>query len=802
MLRVPIKWLRQFVDLDALALSPKQIAGVLTMAGSEVERIRVIGGEWQNIVVAELVAINPHPNADRLKLATVDTGGERQTVVCGAPNLNLGDKVVYAGLGATLTNPYEGGTLKLKPAKIRGVASAGMIVSEKELGISDDHEGILVLPPAAPVGTTLSDYLGDTVLDFAVTPNRADCLSVLGIARELAALTDTKIRGKEPTYTEGDTKIEDKVSVEIKAADLCPRYCATLIEGVTIGESPQWLKDLLSASGQRPISNIVDITNYVMLAYGQPLHSFDFNEVRDGRIIVRRAAADEAVTSLDGVDRKLDAEMLVIADAERAVAVAGVMGGANSEVTPGTTSILLEAASFKPASIRRTSSLLGLPSEASMRFERGISADLTIPALKRATQMIQQFGGGTVARGIIDVYPGEVAPASIDITGARVKRHLGIGYSASQIDGALKRFGFSTEPIADGVRATAPYWRTDIRYPEDLIEEVARLYGYDRIPMTLLSGAIPQQSIAAGPEFRRQVSELLAGFGFLETVSFTMTGPTRLQALRPDATIGATPVELSNPMTEESMYLRTTLRANLLPVLAENCRHDAGGIRIFEAGKVYHADGDGPPRETDMVTALLTGSRDAGSWRAADDLIDFYDAKGLVEALLARLGVSVEFSQGDDAGLHPQVQAKLTAGGEYLGVVGELHPKVSGACEIENPVYLVEFDLAALLPHARQDARYQPVPRFPAVLRDLALVVDQTVTHIQVMKLIGQFPLVVRAEVFDVYAGKQVAAGKKSVAYRLHFQSPDKTLTDEAVNNVLKKLLGRLEKETGAELRS
>jgi len=802
MLRVPIKWLHQFVDVDILGLSLKEIANVLTMAGTEVERIRVIGGDWENVVVAELVAIDPHPNADRLKLATVDTGGERQTVVCGAPNLTLGDRVVYAGLGATLINPYEGGTLKLKPAKIRGVASAGMIVSEKELGISDDHEGILVLPPAAPVGTPLADYLGDTVLDFAVTPNRADCLSVLGIARELAALTDTKVRTKEPDYPEGETRIEDRVTVEIKDADLCPRYCATLIDGVTIGESPQWLKDLLTASGQRPISNIVDITNYVMLAYGQPLHSFDFKEIRDGRIVVRRAGEGETVTSLDGVERKLDAKMLVIADAERAVAVAGVMGGANSEVTPGTTSILLEAASFNPASIRRTSGLLGLPSEASMRFERGISADLTLPALKRATQMIRQLGGGTVARGIVDVYPGKAELPAIDLTAARVKRHLGVDYSVSEIDAALTRFGFATKPIPDGVRATAPYWRTDICYPEDLIEEVARLYGYDRIPMTLLRGALPQYHTADGTGLRRRVSEYLAGFGFLETVSFTMTGSTRLRALRPDGGIGDAPVELTNPMTDESMYLRTTLRANMLPMLAENCRHDSGGIRIFESGKVYHAAADGPPRETDMVTALMSGPRVSGSWRAGTDLIDFYDARGLVEAMLARLGVIAEFVPGEDAGLLPAAQAKLVVGGADIGVVGELHPRARGAYEIENPVYLVELDLTALLPHARQDTVYQPVPRFPAVLRDIALVVDTGVTHRQITQLIRQFPLVVRAEVFDVYAGKQVAAGKKSLAYRLHFQSADKTLTDEAVNNVLNKLLGRLQKETGAELRS
>ncbi len=802
MMRVPLKWLRQFLDLDALGMTPKQIASVLTMAGNEVDHIRVTGGDWDGIVVAALLAVDPHPDADRLKLATVDTGSGQKTVVCGAPNLSIGDKVAYAAVGATLINPYEGGTFKLKPAKIRGVASAGMIVSEKELGLSEDHQGILVLPAAATIGQTLGEYLGDTVLDLAVTPNRADCLSVIGIARELAALTDTKIREKVPQYTEGEARITDHISVAIVDTGLCPRYAATLIQGVTIGPSPQWLKDLLTAAGQRPINNIVDISNYVMLAYGQPLHAFDLTQIKGGRIVVRRAKGNEAVTSLDGIPRTLDGEMLVIADAERAVAVAGVMGAANSEVTSGTTSILLEAANFKAASIRRTSTLLGLPSEASMRFERGISAELVMPALMRATALMQQLGGGTVAQGVIDEYPGQHAPVAIELTAAATRRHLGVDYTVKEIETALKRFGFGTVVTADGVRATAPFWRTDIRAAEDLIEEVARLYGYDRIPLTLLRGAVPEQGAGAAPDITRRLSEYLAGFGFQETRSFTMTGRKRLQALHPEGKVATAAVKLANPMTEESEYLRPTLRANLMPVLAENCRHQAGAIRIFEAGRVFQPSESALPRESEMLTAVLTGPRGGGAWREVPGNLDFYDAKGVVEALLSRLGVESTFEPGTDAGLHPAVQAEINVGGAKVGVVGELHPKVRQGFEIETPVFLFELDLGVLAASAKSAVNYRPVPRYPAVLRDLALVVDASVTHRDIMAVISRFPLVAQTVLFDVYAGKQVAAARKSMAYRLYFQSREKTLTDDAVNGVLQKLLARLKQDIGAELRS
>ena len=422
-----------------------ELAKRLTLAGFEVSEIITTGGNWDNIIVGEITAINPHPNADRLRLATVNLGTEQETVVCGAPNLNIGDKIAFARVGARLTNPDNGKVEELKPAKIRGVVSNGMICSEKELGISDSHEGILVLPKGAPVGTALADFMGDTVLDIDITANRPDCLSVIGIAREVAAICGEKVHIPEINYEETGDPIDKQISIEIIDSELCPRYCASLITGVKIKESPAWLQERLIACGQRPINNIVDITNYVMLEYGQPLHSFDYDRLKGKKIIVRRAKDGENFFTLDGNERKLTGDMLVIADGERTVAIAGVMGGLNSDVTDSTTSILLEAASFKAASLHYTSRHLGLTSEASMRFERGISAGVTIPALKHATQLIAELGGGKVARGIMDVYPGKKEPKPIAITPEKVKRILGVDYSLDQIVNALESLGFDCQ---------------------------------------------------------------------------------------------------------------------------------------------------------------------------------------------------------------------------------------------------------------------------------------------------------------------------------------------------------------------
>ncbi|MFH1382814.1 MAG: phenylalanine--tRNA ligase subunit beta [Chloroflexota bacterium] len=800
-MKVSLKWLKSYVDIN---LSPAELARRLTMAGLEVKGTEIIGGSWDHVVIGQLKTINPHPNADRLRLATVDLGTGEETVVCGAPNLNVGDKIAFAHVGAQLIDGHNGQVAVLKPAKIRGVVSAGMVCSEKELGISDRHEGILVLPEDAPVGTPLSDYLGDAIFNLEVTPNRPDCLCTIGIAREIAALTGQNLHLPELTYPESASPVEQHISVEILAPDLCPRYCASLITGVKIAESPDWIQQRLLASGMRPINNIVDVTNYVMLEYGQPLHSFDYERLRGKKIIVRRAADGESIISLDGNDRNLTEEMLVIADAERAVAVAGVMGGLNSEVTSGTTEILLEAASFNPTSIHYTGRTLELPSEACVRFERGIRAELTMPALKRATQLIVELGGGEAAKGVVDVYPGKRETKPIHLSTGEVKRVLGTEFTLDQITYALTSLGFECEATGSGseVSVTAPYWRSDIRLTVDLIEEVARILGYENIPITMLSQPIPRQNPSQLLTLKRKVRQCMVGYGFQELVTYSLTSNNMLRKLLPgDTSDKPAPISLMNPMSTEQEVLRPNLRANLLTALCNNRRREEGSYRLFELGRVYLPRANELPDEREVLCGVLSGTQLEKSWLSGDGPFDFFEAKGVVESFLSQWGVKTAFEASADASLHSNKQAAIIVDGKAIGTVGEVHPKVQDNFEIPEPVFLVEIDLALLLPATLGYRKFQSLPRFPAVVRDIALVVSNEVTHRQIADTIKGFPLVEQVALFDIYSGAPVPAGKKSMAYRITFQTPAHTLTDEEVNKVQQQILDKLASGLGATLR-
>jgi phenylalanyl-tRNA synthetase beta chain len=789
-MKVSLKWLKQYVDIT---LPPTEVARRLTMAGTEVKAVEPVGSDWENIVVGQITALNPHPNADRLTLPTVDLGTSQETVVCGAPNLKVGDKVAFAYVGARLIDPQSGKVETLKSAKIRGVVSSGMVCSERELGISDRHEGIMVLPAEASVGTPLADYMGDSIFNMDVTPNRPDCLSMIGIAREIAALTGQSVHLPEAVHEESDLPVEQQIAVEIKAPDLCPRYCASLITGVKIGESPGWMQERLLSYGMRPINNVVDVTNYVMLEYGQPLHAFDYEWLKSKKIVVRRADDGEVMVTLDDVERTLSGDMLVIADGERSVAVAGVMGGANSEVTDQTTSILLESASFNPASIHYTGRILGLASEACMRFERGISPELTMPALRRATQLIAELGGGKAARGVVDVYPGRVEPKPVTLPVAEVKRCLGVEFSMEQMVDALTSLGFDCKKGAAEITATPPYWRTDISLPVDLIEEVARVIGYDEIPLTMLSQPIPRQNPEPIIGLKREVGRCLTGYGFQEIISYSLTSLEALSRLSTEPyPVDPPSLRVANPMTVEQEYLRPSLRVGLLVALSTNRKHEDGDIRLFELGRVYMPRGKDLPEEREMLCGIMGGG----------ESFDFFDAKGVVEGLLARLGVEAGFAECSDHGLHPAKQAAAVVDGTQVCVVGEVHPGVLESFEIGEPVYLFEIDLPALLPFTLGYRMFQPIPRFPAVVRDMALVVDTGVTHQRVVDIVGDFSLVSQATIFDIYSGDQVPAGKKSMAYRVTFQSPTHTLTDKEVDKVQQQILKRLSGELGATLRA
>jgi len=823
-MKVSLEWLKDYVDIK---LASKELAEKLTMAGLEVRGIETLGGTWDNVVIGEVIAVNPHPNADRLKLATVNAGSGQITVVCGAPNISGGQKIAFAHVGARLMDGHTGQPMVLKPAKIRGVLSEGMVCSEKELGISDEHEGILVLPPEAPVGAPVSAYLGDVVLDLDITPNRPDCLSVIGIAREIAALTGESLRLPDVDYEEAETSIDSLASVNVVSPDLCPRYCASLITGIKIAPSPGWLQRRLSSCGMRPINNVVDVTNYVMLEYGQPLHAFDFDKLKGRQIIVRRAERKETITTLDGSKRTLSPDILVIADKERAVAVAGIMGGLDSEVTDGTGTILLESANFNQAAIRRGCGHLQFQSEASVRFDKGLNSELPLLPLKRATQLLLELTGGKAARGIIDVYPGKSEPNLISLTTREVKRLSGLKTNVDQILEVLKVLGFECRESnsKSAIFVSAPYWRSDIKCSADLVEEVARIIGYDKVPMTRLSSSLPAQKSKLSLEVRQselkdKLCDILTGFGFQEILTYSLVSLEKLQKVSPQLEVRIPPLKVANPMTREQEYLRTSLRPGLLAALAHNQKFEQAGIRLFEIGKVFlprHApvtatlsetkeqqsEGERElPNEKEMLCALLSGTRTELSWQTGKGSLDFFDAKGVAESLMGQLGLTASFGQSDDEGLHPGRGANIIVEGDKVGIVGDVHPKVAQAFEIFGTISLIEIDLEKLLSRIASTREYQSIPRFPSVSRDIALVIDEQVTYRRVEEIVQSFPFVTKVTLFDLYRGEQIAEGKKSFAIRIVYQSPSRTLTDEEVDQTQDQMLAKLWQELGATLRA
>jgi phenylalanyl-tRNA synthetase beta chain len=819
-MKVSLKWLRDYVDIK---LAPKELTERLTMAGLEIKGVQTTGGTWDNVVIGEVIALNPHPNADRLKLATVNIGTEQVTTVCGAPNISLGQRVTFAHIGARLIDPYTEKAVVLKPAKIRGVVSEGMVCSEKELGISDSHEGILVLPSEAPIGVALGAYLGDVVLDLDVTPNRPDCLSVIGIAREIAALTGEQLRLPEIHYEETEKSIDSFASVNIADPDLCPRYCASLITGIKIAPSPSWLQQRLNSCGMRPINNVVDVTNYVMLEYGQPLHAFDYHKLKGRQIIVRRAGNGETITTLDGSKRALNADILVIADKEEAVAVAGIMGGLDSEVTDKTDTILLESANFNQAAIRRGCGHLQFQSEASIRFDKGLNSELPLSPLKRATQLLLELAGGRAAKGIIDAYPGKSEPKLISLTAREVERLSGLKVNVNEIIKVLKALGFECRKggPASQISVAVPYWRSDIKCSADLVEEVVRIIGYEKVPITRLGSPLPPQKSKLSPaaqqsNLKEKLHNILTGFGFQEILTYSLVSLEKLQKFSPKLEVKIPPLKVANPMTREQEYLRTSLRAGLLATLAHNQKFEQAGIRLFEIGKVFlpqhppviaseakqSQEEKELPQEKEMLCAVLSGPRAELSWQADKEPLDFFDAKGVAENLLNQLGLKASFDTGDDEVLFPGRGANIIVEGDKVGIVGDVHPKVAQAFELSNVVCLMEIDLEKLLTKITGTKEYQPIPRFPSVPRDIALVVDEQVSYRRTEEIIQGFPLVTRVTLFDLYRGEQIAEGKKSFAIRIIYQSPSHTLTDEEVDQTQEQMLARLHQELGATLRS
>ena len=803
---IPFSWLSQYVDIT---LPPDELAHRLTMGGIEVGDVITRGG-WEGCVVGYVRATRPHPNADTLTLCEVDPGdGPPLEVVCGAPNVAAGQKICFARPGVTLLNMHSGRREELKPASIRGIVSEGMICSEAELEISDEHEGIIVLSDDAVVGAPLDDVLGDTFLELELTPNRGDCLSILGVAREIGALTGQQVRVPDVSYPDSNTPASALARVTIADPDLCLRYTASVITGITIGPSPDWLRDRLTRAGLRPINNVVDVTNYVMLEFNQPLHAFDLDAVTDRHVVVRRAADGEKFTTLDDVERTLTSDNLLIADPAQAIGIGGVMGGANSEITPSTTNMLLESATFHNLNNRRTATELNLRTEASQRFEKGLRPELAPIALRRATQLILETAGGEAAAGIIDVFPdGDKPVASVPLTVRRLRQVLGMDLDIGRAESVLNSLGIATRRSGpDSLEAEPPYWRSDIAIEEDLIEEVIRIIGYDEVPTTMLSSPIPYHRSDAMTTLKDDLRDALAAAGMQETISYPLVGPDELAKLGNRVADYQQLLRVANPMSAEQDVLRPTLTASILNTLAYNRGHNHGGFRLFELGRAFIPQSNGLPQERELAAGVMCGPRHEANWLSDTESLDFFDLSGTLSTALNRIGIAVSLDSQDNALFHPGRAAGISIAGDMgIGVIGELHPDIAAAFDLDaEPVIYFELRLddllAAQLDDDKAASRFQSLSRFPAANRDLALVAPAEVPASRVRQLIERVRLVERAELFDVYDGENVPEGTRSLAFHIRFRAADRTLTAEDVNRAINGLTRALEREVGATVR-
>jgi len=794
--KLPLKWLKDYTDINA---DPKEFADALTMSGSKVEGIEIPGEEIDKVVVGRILSIEKHPDADRLQVAMVDIGTGNIQIVTGATNIKVNDLIPVALDGSSLP-----GGKRIKRGKLRGVESNGMMCSIAELGLTKDdypnavEDGIFILEGNPVPGTDIKEVLGlnDAIIDFEITSNRPDCFSIIGLARESAATFKTDFRIPEVNVKELGEPAEGQVSVEIQAPDLCYRYAARIVKDVRIGPSPEWMQERLRACGVRAINNIVDITNYVMLEYGQPMHAFDMEYLKGNKIIVRRANDGEVIQTLDGQDRELDSSMLVIADAERPVAVAGVMGGANSEILPGTKTILFESATFNGISVRLTSKKLGLRTESSSRFEKGLDPENALAALNRAAQLVEELGAGTVCKGVIDCYPENKERKVIPFRPERINALLGTDISRNEMKEIFRRLEIEVDEKAGTV--IAPTFRPDLECEADLAEEVARFYGYNNIKATLLEGKAATIGTRTGKQKLEEIirrTMLSCGLSEIYTYSFTSPKVFDKMNLPADSELRKT-VVIQNPLGEDFSIMRTTTIPDMLSVLATNYSRRIDEARLFEVSYVYIPKSlplTELPLEKPVLTLGMYGN------------VDFYDMTGVIEELMDVLGIKrYEFEPvRDNPSFHPGRTAKLLIKGKEAGIAGEIHPDVAEKFGAAKRSYLGMIDIDILVSAASTKVEYKPLPKFPAVIRDIALLVDDKVLVKQIEKKIAASAgnILESIKLFDVYKGKQVPEGKKSVAYSVTFRAADRTLTDEEVNRAMDGIIKALSEDLGAQLR-
>ncbi|MBI5582287.1 MAG: phenylalanine--tRNA ligase subunit beta [Deltaproteobacteria bacterium] len=796
-MKVTCNWLKEYVDLEGL--SSEELAEGLTMAGLEVEAVQPLGLELAGLVVGKILAVEKHPEADKLTLCRVDAGQGPVDIVCGAPNVRPGLAVPVALPGTTT----PGGQV-IQAARIRKVTSYGMLCSERELGLSDDHSGIMVLPSDLLPGTPLNRALDleDTLLEVNITPNRGDCLSHWGIARELAAIFDRALRIPPfPGDPEG-REIREHSSVTILEPSFCPRYAARLLLGITVAPSPRWLRQRLEAVGVRSINNIVDVTNFVLLETGQPLHAFDFDLLAGRRIVVRLAAEGEPFTTLDGVERVLGSGMLVIADGEKAVALAGIMGGQESEIRPETRNVFLESALFNPVAIRRAAKKLGLSTEASIRFERGVDPEGVISAAARAVELMQELGGGRLIPGQIDEYPGPLKRDPIQIDVRKAGRFLGLPLTVEQALDIGRRLGLNMERReGERIEVRPPSFRPDLTRPVDLLEELARIIGYGQIPITF-----PQSTATGGREpesllLRRRLEELLPGLGFDQVITYSFIADkwATFFSRRPEGSGEAEPcIRINNPISEDQSVMRPSLLPGLILTMKRNLSQRNQDLRLFEVGKVFSPAlaAEALPRERDHLALLWTGRRYPGSFHRKEEAVDFFDLKGIVESIMEALQVG-DFSLAPEKGpeyFKGDPYVRLLSGSSRIGEMGEISEAAQTLFDFKETAYLLELDLEQLRTHREETPTFKAWPRYPEATRDISLILDDAVTWQAIREEIQalQEPLIEKIDLFDLYRGKPIPPGKKNLGIRVHYRSSEQTLTEERIAALHQKVANRI----------
>ncbi|MGB0386551.1 MAG: phenylalanine--tRNA ligase subunit beta [Ardenticatenaceae bacterium] len=832
-MKVPLSWLNEYVSLDGI--SSEELTERITTAGLEVAGVEYVGVPgpahathlvWgrDTIRVGEIVSVDRHPNADRLSLVTVEYGeSEPKTVVTGASNVRAGLKVAYATLGAKVINGYsdKGEHIKLKPKKLRGVRSEGMVLSELELGLSDEHEGILELPDDAPVGMALQDYMGDMVVEIELTPNLGRVASMVGVAREVAALFDRELKMPSLEISGSGAPVRDAVRIDIRVPEVNPRFTAALIRGVKVAPSPFWVRRRLQMVGVRAINNLVDATNYAMMELGQPLHAFDYDKLlerakRSGHeiptIIMRMAEEGEKVLTLDKEERQLDPADILVTDTAGIISIAGIMGGAETEVSSDTTNVLLEAASWNFISTRRSSMRHNLFSEAAYRFSRAVHPAMAIRGNLRGAHFMAKWGGGEISSDIVDAYPNPPAPVTVELDATRVNRLLGTKLTLDEIAAYLRRLEFAVQQEGQTLQVTVPDHREDVAIPADLVEEVGRVHGLEKLPLTLIDEEMPPMRQNRSIVVEEQVADLLVGAGLTQTISYYMSAPEREAALLPESDSAKDVSEegyvvLTNPVSQERRVMRRNLLVSALENLQTNLRHRSR-VAIFEIGFAYlPQQGALLPKEERRLALAITGAAQPTTWLTQSSAeSDFYTVKGVVEEVIKHLYLShrVQYQPSDHPTFQPGRAATLLLDEQPIGTLGELHPKVRRAHGLpDQRIALAELNLEALIAAAPETFPLQPIPRFPAVMQDLAVVVDQQLPNDQIEHAIRRAGAkrLTHVELFDVYEGQSIPEGKKSLAYSLRYIHPDKTLTDKEVAKHHKKIAKALRKQFDAQIR-